>query len=137
MRLVHNHREEPLLPQVPTPLMLVIRPPRIPTMKRSKKFGQAFDGARQNNSVDMIGHQAVRPDLDIDILKHLGREHQIGGVVVVIEKGDLTPDATLGNVVWITRDDQPRKSRHRNLTITCTDREIRSGEAVGHAANMP
>ena len=85
----------------------------------------------------MIRHQAIRPDFDIDILKQLGRKPQVRDVVAIVEECSLTSDATLGNVVWIAWNDQPGKSGHCNLTITCLGCEVRSGEAAGHATNMP
>jgi hypothetical protein len=49
--------------------------------------------------MDVIGHQAIAPNLDTFVAARLGHQFQIGGVVAIVEERLLSAIATLGNVV--------------------------------------
>jgi hypothetical protein len=70
---LHNDRIESLLPKVTSPFLPAICSPSIAPMKCSKEARQTRLGARHNNRVDVIGHQAVCPDLDVRPVELLNR----------------------------------------------------------------
>ena len=67
------------------------------------RLPQSIFGFWNSNQMDMIRHQAVRPDCDMTPLAPLGHQGQVGLVVFVIEEGLHSSIPTLGDVVGDTR----------------------------------
>ena len=55
--------------------------------------------ARHGNDVDVIGHQAIRPHLHPVPPRRLGQQVAIKRKVCVLKERQLTPVATLGDVM--------------------------------------
>nr|WP_228765684.1 hypothetical protein [Sphingopyxis solisilvae] len=68
--------------------------------------------ARYQDDMDMVGHQAIGPDLGLRPPRRLGEEIKIDLVVAVLEEGPLAPVAALGNMVRNAREDEARKAGH-------------------------
>src|SRR5271165_6915350 len=62
---IHDERGEAALPQVPSPALPEVDPPRVPPMCLADGATQALGGLRDNDQVNMIGHQAICPDRDL------------------------------------------------------------------------
>ncbi|MGB0067580.1 MAG: hypothetical protein WBQ11_05995, partial [Isosphaeraceae bacterium] len=53
------------MPQVPSPAIPEVDPPRLPAMCLADGATQALGGLRANDQVNMIGHQAIYPGRDL------------------------------------------------------------------------
>jgi hypothetical protein len=53
---IHDERGEAALPQVPSPALPEVDPPRVPPMCLADGATQALGGLRDNDQVNMIGH---------------------------------------------------------------------------------
>jgi hypothetical protein len=67
---------------------------------------------RDRNQMHVVGHQALRPDLDVPLAAPLGHQFQIRLIVVVVEKRLLPTISTLGHMVRQTRHNQSGQSGH-------------------------
>jgi hypothetical protein len=71
----------------------------------------------------VVGHQAIRPNLDAARASPLGHEFEIFRVIVRAKESLLTPVPPLRNVMRHPRHDNPRHPRHtprsfiKSLTI--------------------
>lgn len=54
---------------------------------------------RSGNDVNMIGHQAVGPDLDIGPARGIGQQIEVERIVTLLKERPLAPVAALGDVV--------------------------------------
>ena len=54
---IHDERGEAALPRVPSPALPEVDPPRVPPMCLADGATQALGGLRDNDQVNMIGHQ--------------------------------------------------------------------------------
>src|SRR4051812_44416675 len=72
---------------------------RIPAVGLSHGAAQRFGARWDDDQVNMVGHQAVRPDLDPRAAAGLGHERDVESVVVGAEEGALPAVAALGEVV--------------------------------------
>lgn len=59
---------------------------------------------RNCNQMDVIGHQAVRPNLDPAFSAPVGHQLHVRRVVRVVEERLLPTISTLGYVMWQTRN---------------------------------
>lgn len=73
---------------------------------------QSILRGRNGDQVDVIGHQAVGPDLDPALPARLGHQVEIRDVVLVAEKRLLPTVPPLGNVMRITRYNHSCNPRH-------------------------
>src|SRR5208282_4957833 len=62
---IHDERGEAALPQMLSPALPEVDPPRVPPMCLADGATQALDGLRDNDQVNMIGYQAICPDRDL------------------------------------------------------------------------
>ena len=60
-----DERGEAALPQVPSPALPEVDPPGVPAMCLADGATQALSGLRDNDQVNMMGHQAICPDRDL------------------------------------------------------------------------
>ena len=73
---------------------------------------QAVRGPGHGDQVDVIGHEAVRPDFNLLGKAELGHQLQVAEVILVAEKRLLPAVSPLGDVVRQTRDDDTCQSGH-------------------------
>ena len=62
--------------------------------------------------MNVIGHQAVRPDAHPSLPAPLGHQLQVSRVIILAKERLLPPISSLGYVVRQTRNDQSRQSSH-------------------------
>jgi hypothetical protein len=67
------------------------------------RLPQAIFGFRNSNQMDMIRHQAIRPDRDVTPAAPLGHQGQVGPVIFVMEEGLHSSIPALGDMVGNTR----------------------------------
>lgn len=53
-----------------------------------------------SDDVNMVGHQAVRPDRNPGALRPIGQQIEIERIVPILKERPLTPIAALGDVMW-------------------------------------
>ena len=58
--------------------------------------------------MNVIGHEAIAPDLDALLAAPLGHQFDVGRVVVIAKEGLLSAVAALGYVMRQTGNDQSR-----------------------------
>ena len=64
------------------------------------------------DDVDMVGHQAIAPDLDMRPPCGVGEQIEIELVIAILEKGLLAAIAALGDVVRDAGEDEAREAGH-------------------------
>lgn len=112
MRLIHDHRSEPPLPEMPGPVVAPVDARRIAAMRIGDGPPQAVFVGRRDDQMDMVGHQAPGPDLAPGV-PHGGAQHlDIGAVIIIAEKHRLATIAPLGDMMGQTGNDNTRKSSH-------------------------
>jgi hypothetical protein len=62
--LVHDARREAPLPEAAGPTHALVDRERVPPVRLAERRAQRLRGWRDEDAVDVIGHQAPRPDLD-------------------------------------------------------------------------
>jgi hypothetical protein len=65
--------------------------------------------------MDVVGHQAIGPDLAARATRRLGEEVAVERVVAVLEKGLLPAIAALGHVIGDAGKDDAREPGHASL----------------------
>ena len=78
---------------------------RVTTVHFADRPSQAIGRLRHRDQVDMIGHQAVRPDLDLVSAAPLPHQFQVALVIVVTKERLLPAVSPLGDVMGQARDD--------------------------------
>src|SRR5271157_2649235 len=101
---IHDERGEAALPQVPSPALPEVDPPRVPATCLADGATQALGGLRDNDQVNMIGHQAICPDHDLLCAAELRHELEVVLVVFLTEESLLSSPSFL---VSITERSQP------------------------------
>ena len=81
-----DEQGEAALPQVPSPAIPEVDPPRLPAMCLADGATQALDGLRDNDQVKMIGHQAICRDRDLLCAAELRHELEVVLVVFFTEE---------------------------------------------------
>ena len=95
---IHEERGEAALPQVPSPALPEVDPPRVPAMCPADSTTQALGGLRDNDQVNMIGHQAICPDRDLLCAAESRHELEVVLVVFLTEECLLFAVSPLGDM---------------------------------------
>ena len=74
------------LPQVPSPALPEVDPPRVPRMCLADGATQALGGLRDNDQVNMVRHQAICPDRDLLCAAELRHALEVVLVVFLTEE---------------------------------------------------
>ena len=109
---IHDERGEAALPQVPSPALPEVDPPRVPPMCLADGATQALGGLRDNDQVNMIGHQAICPDRDLLCAAELRHELEVVLVVFLTEERLLSAVSPLGDMVGHARSYHTCQSSH-------------------------
>jgi hypothetical protein len=88
------------------PFFAEVDPPRITSTSLADGPPQAVFGLGRRNQMDVIGHQAIAPNLDAPFAAPVGHQFDIRRIVSIVEKSLLAAVATLRDMVRQTRDDQ-------------------------------
>ena len=97
------------MPQVPSPPFPEVDPPRVPAMCLADGATQAPGGLRDNDQVNMIGHQAICSDRDLLCAAELRHELKVVLVVFLTEECLLSGVSPLGDMVGHARSYYPGK----------------------------
>ncbi len=103
--LVQWERVKPLLPQRTAPPLALVDAPGVAAMRLAERRAEAIGMARYQDQVDVVGHQAIGPDLGRRLGAGLGQKPEVGLVVGLPEECIQAPVAPLGDVVRATRCD--------------------------------
>jgi hypothetical protein len=106
VRLVHHERREPPLPEIPPPFLAKVDPSCVALMHFAYGQTQTVLRRRDRDSMDVVGHQAIPPDLHRTLATPLGRQLQVGRVVPFVEERLLAAVASLRHMVRHARNDQ-------------------------------
>jgi hypothetical protein len=68
--------------------------------------------ARHQDDVNMVGHQAIGPDLGLRAPRCIGQQIEIDRIIAVLEKGPLAPIAALGHMMRNAGHHEARKAGH-------------------------
>jgi hypothetical protein len=116
MRFVHDERVKAFLPQVSLPAVAGVDPGCIEGMRRSKQIREAVVPRRNGDKVNVIGHQAIGPDLSCRTPQLASQDGKIVAKVVVAKERRLLPASTLSYVMGITRHNETRHPWHGDST---------------------
>lgn len=81
-------------------------------MDGGERPGQPVGVGRHQDKMDMVGHEAPRPHLDIGGAAALGQEIAVERVIGVAEEHARAAVAALGDVVRMTGDDDAGEAGH-------------------------
>ena len=112
MIFVHDERGEAALPQVPSPALTEVDPPRVPAMCLADDATQALGGLRDNDQVNMIGHQAICPDRDLLCAAESRDELEVVLVIFLTEERLLSAVSPLGDMAGHARSYRTCQSSH-------------------------
>ncbi len=99
MRLVHRHRAEAALPQMAGHAHPGIDVAGIVAVHVAEGAAETFLIARHGDDVNVVGHQAVGPDLDPCPSCRIRQQVEVQFVVAILEEGLLAAVAALRHVV--------------------------------------
>lgn len=128
MLAIKREREEAPLPEVASPALPEADQTGVSSMSLPVRPCQAVGRLRDRHEMDVIGHQAVRPDLHLVQAAPLCHEVKVGSVVVGPEEDLLPSFAPLRNVVRAPYRHPPSRSYRAVLlvlpTIKCQESSI-------------
>jgi hypothetical protein len=93
---------------MPTPSLTEVDHARVTTVSLSDSPPQTIGRLRYRYQMDMIGHQAIRQDLDLEGVAPLCHELEIALVIFVTKERLLPAVSTLSDVMGTARYDNPR-----------------------------
>lgn len=111
---------------MPRPLVPGIGSPCIALVKGREVLGQTIILTWHDDRMDVIGHEAICPDLDWPVIQQVDGEPQVRSIIVIVKKGRLSTYAALRDVMSKTRNDKPAESGHspafnKKPSLTITD----------------
>jgi hypothetical protein len=118
MPLIERIGDISALPQVTLPVLPRIYDQRIFAQSGSESSGEAILGLRDCDKMNVVIHQAVRPNGDAVLMGCPTQEDQEEGPIFVREKNPLTPIPALDKVVGTSRNDEPDKFGQSRALIT-------------------
>ena len=115
MGLVHGHGAEPALPEMPGPPLARVDGAGIGTMHSRQGAPETVRIQRHEDQMEVIGHQAPSPDLDIRRAALAAEEIAIIRIVGGAKKRPLPAIATLGDMVRDMGNDDPGEASHGRI----------------------
>ena len=115
MRLVHCHRAEPALPEMPGTLLARMDRTGIGAMHPRQGAPESIPVLRHEDQMDVIGHEAPSPDFDIAGAARAGEEIAIERIIIGTEERLLPAVAALGDMVRDVRNDDPGEASHARI----------------------
>ena len=115
VQVVQHHRRKAALEQVPGPATAGVNEVGIAPVRLAYRLPKIAAVRRLQYQVDMIGHQAVRPDGDAGLERLLGEQIEIDLMIAVLKEDGLAPVATLGYMMR-----QPRITMRASRAIPKT-----------------
>jgi len=135
MLLVHHYCAEPTLPQMPGPAMPRVDETGVAPMRVGKRATQTVLVRRHNDDVNMVGHQAIGPDLGCGPTSGIAEQIEIKSVIAVLEEGLLPAIAALGHVLGIAGQDEARETSHAAHPSELHSSRRPTGSTLVHLVN--
>ena len=85
---------------------------RVKELRAADRFRQGIAVRRNNNEVDVVGHEAIRDDADAVLAGLLAQKREVDPAVIVGEEHVLAVVAALRDVVLIAADHNPCDAWH-------------------------
>lgn len=112
MRLVHRDRSEATLPEMSAPAPAAVDLDGIAGVRRRQGRPQAVFMRRHQDEVDVVGHEAPRPDGRAALPAEVTEQVEVEKMVVVAEEDAPAAVAALSGVVGQSRQDLAGGARH-------------------------
>ena len=112
MRLIEGDAAKPAVPAIAAPAFPEVDRPRIALRRFATTSGQSVLTIRPDNQLDVVGHQAVRPNLQAPARALLLQQVQIGPVLFRAEEHRLPAIAALGDMLGQVGHRNTRQPRH-------------------------
>lgn len=106
VRLIHPHRAETSLPEMPCPALPRVDIAGVAAMGVGEGAPQTLLVRRHDDDVDVVRHQAIAPDLGSGLVRCRGQEVTVEYVIAVPEEGLAAPVAALRHMIGNSRRDQ-------------------------------
>ena len=84
----------------------------IALVKGGQVLGQAVILTWHDDRMDVIGHEAICPNLDWPVIQQVDSKPQIRSIIVIVKKGRLSTYAALCDVMSKVRNNKPAESGH-------------------------
>ena len=99
MILIHGHAGEAALKEVSGPSGAGVDVVGVAPVRLAHRKGQTLAGARRQNQVNVVGHQAIGPHLDLPPLRLPRQKLAIDDGISSLKEDRRPPVAALGHVV--------------------------------------
>jgi hypothetical protein len=99
VRLIEHERRKPPLPQMASPPLAKVDHARVSPMDLADRPSQPVLRLRDSDEMDVVRHQAVRPDLNLMGAAPLPHQFQVALVILVAKKRLVPTVSPLGDVV--------------------------------------
>jgi len=110
--LLHREGGESSLPEMAAPAFPQIDGGGVFLMRFADCPAQSFCRIRHGDQMNVIGHEAIRPDVDVEAVARFGQQREIEQVVVWFEERELPAVAALCDVVRQSGNDHAGKASH-------------------------
>jgi len=112
VRLIEHERSEPPLPQMASPPLAEVDHPGVTPMGLTDRPAQPVGRVRNSDQMNVVGHQRIRPNLNVMGAARLTHQFQVELVILVTKESRLATVAPLGDVVRQTRYNHSCQSGH-------------------------
>jgi len=112
MVLVHRHRAEPPLPEMPGAALARMDSARVSAMDARQDPAQPVFVLGAQDQMNVVGHQRPSPDRDLGFARRAAEEVAIGGVIRIRIERPPPPVAALGDVVRRVGNNDASKAGH-------------------------
>jgi hypothetical protein len=120
MRGIQRAREKPSLPQMPAERAALVILPRKGGVRIAKTVRQPQRVFGHHDPVDMVAHQAIRPNIQPILAAVLFKQVQVVSAFRIVVKNLSAPIPALGDVVRKTRYNNARQAGHaEKITVPC------------------
>jgi len=106
-----------VLPEMPGPFLPGVDGLGVAAVGQPHSAGQGVGTGRNRKKVDMVGHEAVGPDLQAVGDGVLAQEAKVAPPVFVAEEDVFPAVAPVGDVVRKSDRDRARETSHSGLTL--------------------
>ena len=118
MFIVEGAGKKPSLPQTPADVLGPVDVLGVAQVQRPEHRRKRIGSYRYTNEVDVVGHEAMRQDLQPVLGAIIQQELKISLSIAIFEEDILASIAPLSDMMWNSRNHHPRNSRHGAILIT-------------------